>query len=461
MRLQKRTLRMPGAKVKIFAPMMHLFIFVFILFAYFLCVSQAQPLAPLLEPKGSRPIKNRYIIVLRRNILGIQSIQQQMHIWLEGKISAYPRSSIIHHYESIGAYAVHAEPALLDEIRQRAEVDYVEKDTLVHIWDQIRKSHLIPMGRHKKDVEKKRNTIGVLIQANAPWGLSRISKQRRQARFSANSYTYPKNAGLGVDVYVIDTGIYVKHTEFEGRARWGITIPKKDFDIDANGHGTHCAGIIAGKTFGVAKQANVIAVKVLRSNGFGTNSDVIKGIEWVIKQHRNFVISERKSIINMSLGGSRSFALDLISQHAIKLGIPLTVAAGNDFEDACNFSPASVSDAITVGAMDQLDSMAFFSNFGKCVDLFAPGVGILSSWIGKSNAVQLLSGTSMATPHVAGVMALYLSENGKLTAEELKSIILKNGITGILKSIPFNTPNNLLSILSLLQNQKSNKPVAQ
>ena len=197
-------------------------------------------------------------------------------------------------------------------------------------------------------------------------------------------------------------------------------------------------------------------LKVLRSNGFGTNSDVIKGIEWVIKQHRRFMISGgRKSIINMSLGGSRSFALDLISQHAINLGIPLTVAAGNDFEDACNYSPASVANAITVGAMDQLDSMAFFSNFGKCVDLFAPGVGILSSWIGKPNAVQLLSGTSMATPHVAGVMALYLSENGNLTAEELKSLILKNGIFGILKSVPFNTPNNLLSILSLLQNQKN------
>lgn len=433
---------------------MKLFILALTTFAFFLGWSCAQPLAPLLEPTNAHPIKDRYIVVLHKNPLGIQATQQEMRMWLEGRVASNPRSKIVHRYEIIDAYAVHVEPALLDEIRQRPEVSYVEKDTLVHVWDQLRKANLIPMERRQNGIKTILKKLDVLVQTNAPWGLSRISKQKRQARFSANSYTYPKNSGLGVDVYVVDTGIYVKHSEFEGRARWGITIPKGDISADTNGHGTHCAGIIAGKTFGVAKRANVIAVKVLRSNGFGTNSDVIKGIEWVIKQHQRRKVSSRKSIINMSLGGSRSFALDLISQHAIKLGISLTVAAGNDFEDACSYSPASVSDAITVGAMDQLDSVAFFSNFGRCVDLFAPGVGILSSWIGKPNAVQLLSGTSMATPHVAGVVALYLSEHD-LSPEELKKLILKNGISGILKDVPHDTPNNLLSILSLLQNQKN------
>ncbi len=144
---------MPGAKVKTFAPIMHLFIFVFV---HFYMLSQAQPLAPLLEPKGSRPIKNRYIIVLRRNILGIQSIQQQMHIWVRRKISAYPRSSIVHHYDSIGAYAVHAEPACWMKSDSDQKWNYVEKDTLVHIWDQIRKSHLIPVGRHKKTLKRSK-----------------------------------------------------------------------------------------------------------------------------------------------------------------------------------------------------------------------------------------------------------------------------------------------------------------
>lgn len=424
---------------------------ILIFLAAFLNTNYALTLAPLLQPDGGYPIKDQYIVVLNPSLLGTQHAHQELRIWLETQIATSPGSKIIHSYQSIGAFAVRMKSSLLEEVRQRPEISFVEKDTLVHVWDHLLKTR--PASKVQENgIVKAHDKLATLTQNNAPWGLCRISKQKKQTRQTTRSYIYPRNAGQGVDVYVIDTGIYTKHAEFEGRAKWGITIPANDFDIDANGHGTHCAGIIAGKTFGVAKKATVIAVKALRSNGFGTNSDVIKGIEWVVNQHRMHENLGKKSIINMSLGGSRSFALDLITRHAIKLGIPLTVAAGNDLEDACNYSPASVPDAITVGAINRMDGMAFFSNFGKCVDLFAPGVDILSAWIGKPNAVQLLSGTSMATPHVAGVMALYLAEQ-KLTPGELKKIILTTGVSGILKGIPVDTPNNLVSIISLLQSQ--------
>lgn len=188
---------------------------------------------------------------------------------------------------------------------------------------------------------------------------------------------YAADAGEGVDAYVIDTGTNVDHVDFDGRARWGKTIPTGDADEDGNGHGTHCSGTIAGTKFGVAKKANVYAVKVLRSNGSGSMSDVVKGVEWAATAHKDTVKSvkdgKRKnfkgSVANMSLGGGKSRVLDLAVNAAVDAGIHFAVAAGNDNADACNYSPASAGKAVTVGASTLGDERAYFSNFGKVISL--------------------------------------------------------------------------------------------
>jgi len=288
------------------------------------------------------------------------------------------------------------------------------------------------------------------LQADAPWGLCRVSSKKFSKGHS--KYIYPNSAGSGIDVYVIDTGINVDHHDFDGRAKWGITIPKFDQDADRNGHGTHCAGIIGGRSHGIAKNVNLIAVKVLRSNGYGTTSDVVAGVEWVVNQSRVAGRRGKSSVANMSLGGGKSMALDRAIESAVASGVHFAVAAGNDAADACLYSPAGVETAISVGAMNVKNSMAYFSNFGACVDIFAPGVDILSTWIGSPDAVNTISGTSMASPHVAGVMALYLAEN-EYTPEELKKVIIEDGLASKLEGIPDDTVNLLLSTHALLKSK--------
>ncbi|OBZ69847.1 hypothetical protein A0H81_10084 [Grifola frondosa] len=227
--------------------------------------------------------------------------------------------------------------------------------------------------------------------------------------------------GDGVDVYVIDTGININHTEFEGRASWGKTIPQNDVDEDGNGHGTHCAGTIASRKYGVAKAAHVIAVKVLGSNGSGTMSDVVGGVVWAAQQasakaalaKKEFLetgkTKHKGSVANMSLGGGKSKALDDTVNKAVDAGMHFAVAAGNDNRDACNNSPAAAEKAVTVGASTLGDDRAYFSNHGPCVDVFAPGLNILSTYIGSQTATTTMSGTSMASPHTAGMLAYLLS----------------------------------------------------
>jgi len=233
-------------------------------------------------------------------------------------------------------------------------------------------------------------------------------------------YLYDDQGGEGVDVYVIDTGINVQHVEFQGRASWGKTIPD-DEDEDNNGHGTHCAGTIGSRKYGVAKKANLIAVKVLGSNGSGTMSDVVGGVVWAVRQVTTKAAAAAKefsltgktkykgSVANMSLGGGKSPSLDLAVNRAVDAGLHFAVAAGNDDRDACNYSPAAAEKAITVGASTLADERAYFSNWGKCVDVFGPGLNIVSTWIGSSTAINTISGTSMASPHTAGLVAYFLS----------------------------------------------------
>jgi cerevisin len=263
-----------------------------------------------------------------------------------------------------------------------------------------------------------------------------------------------------VDVYVIDTGTFVDHVDFEGRAHWGKTIPLNDEDVDGNGHGTHCSGTIAGKKHGVAKKANVYGVKVLGSNGSGSMSDVVKGVEFAVESHLKKVKEAKAgskkgfkgSTANMSLGGGKSPALDAAVNGAVKAGIHFAVAAGNDNADSCNYSPAAAQLAVTVGASTLSDARAYFSNYGKCNDIFAPGLNILSTWIGSKYAVNTISGTSMASPHIAGLLAYYLSLQpasdsafavAEITPKKMKDNLLNIATAGALSDVPAGTPNLL------------------
>lgn len=295
-------------------------------------------------------------------------------------------------------------------------------------------------------------------EKNAPWGLARISHRDSLSFGTFNKYLYSADGGEGVDVYIIDTGTNVDHVDFEGRAHWGKTIPAGDEDKDGNGHGTHCSGTVAGKKYGVAKKAHIKAVKVLRSNGSGTMSDVVKGVEYAADAHLEQVEAAKKgkkkgfkgSAANMSLGGGKSPALDQAVNAAVDVGIHFAVAAGNDNSDSCNYSPAAAAKAVTVGASTLADERAYFSNYGKCNDIFAPGLNILSTWIGSKYAVNTISGTSMASPHIAGLLAYMLSLQpakdsayavADITPKKLKESLLSIATEGALTDVPRNTNN--------------------
>jgi cerevisin len=295
------------------------------------------------------------------------------------------------------------------------------------------------------------------LEKNAPWGLARISHRDALSFGNFNKYLYSEDGGEGVDAYVIDTGTNIDHVDFEGRASWGKTIPENDEDIDGNGHGTHCSGTIAGKKFGVAKKANVYAVKVLKSNGSGTMSDVVKGVEWAANAHTESISAAKKgkkkgfkgSVANMSLGGGKSRVLDLSVNAAVDAGLHFAVAAGNDNANSCNYSPAAAEKAVTVGASNLADERAYFSNYGTCNDIFAPGVNILSTWTGSKYATNVISGTSMASPHVCGLLAYFLSlQPSNSSAYAVASITPKQliaiGTTGALSDIPSDTANVLI-----------------
>lgn len=259
-----------------------------------------------------------------------------------------------------------------------------------------------------QEVHLVEGTITQTGLAGGLWGLSRVDERIRGE--SANSYTYWESAGSGVTAYVIDTGILITHQDLGGRAKYGANYVGES-DPDLNGHGTHVAGTIAGNQYGLAKKATLVAVKVLNSGGSGSWTGVISGIDFVTKDHQSRG-RDARSVANMSLGGGKTPTVDQAVENSVAAGVNHVVAAGNSAADACSSSPAGSLAAITVGATDNLDNRASFSNYGQCVDVFAPGVNILSAWIGASNiATSTISGTSMASPHVAGAVAVYLGHD--------------------------------------------------
>ncbi|TFK21494.1 subtilisin-like protein [Coprinopsis marcescibilis] len=294
-------------------------------------------------------------------------------------------------------------------------------------------------------VEGYASTAG--SQSNAPWGLQRITQSgplANQIPYALTyNYNYDDTAGVGVDVYVVDTGLQHTHNEFGGRARFGHSYLGGTTGSDPHGHGTHCGGTVAGSRFGVAKRANLISVQVLGADGFGAWSWIISGLNWVLSEASS---SGRPSVVTMSIVGGGTTAVDDAVAALVAAGVHVVVAAGNANDDAGLYSPARAPSAITVGASTIDDSRAGFSNYGPIVDVFAPGQAVISSWIGSDSATAELSGTSMATPHVAGLVAYFIAKDGNLSPAAMSDKIKSYGVNGVLTNIPTGTVNDLAQI---------------
>lgn len=263
------------------------------------------------------------------------------------------------------------------------------------------------------------------VQENVGWNLNRISKR---ADIVSNSYAY-SNDGEGVDVYVLDTGIRKDHVEFGGRATFLYNAVRDGVQTDCNGHGTHVAGTIGSATYGVAKKVALYGVRVLNCTGEGAIDDILEGVDVILHhvEERTAANPKQRSVINLSLGGEKNVVMDLLVVSLRHAGLVVVLAAGNANNDACEFSPSDMGKdnyVLTVGASDTQDRRAPFSNYGSCVNIFAPGVNILSTWFTSNTATKTISGTSMAAPATSGVVALVLEQNNRLTVEEVNEIIL-------------------------------------
>jgi subtilisin family serine protease len=362
-----------------------------------------------------------------------------------GKIVAAERPVAGQYIVVLRESAVAAAPVDVD-----AEADFISvkfNAAVGHRWNRAVKGFVAQMSRAQAEALAADPGVAIVeedgvvsidtTQTGATWGIDRIDQR---ALPLSGTYTYTNN-GAGVTAYVIDTGIRITHTQFGGRAVSGFTaVNDGNGTNDCNGHGTHVSGTIGGSTYGVAKGVRLVAVRVLDCTGSGTTSGVISGINWVTGNHTG----TSPAVANMSLGGGASASLDAAVNSSIADGVTYAIAAGNSGANACGFSPARVANAITVGATDSTDTRPTWSNFGTCVDIFAPGVNITSSWATSNTATNTISGTSMATPHVAGVAALYLSHFPTSTPAQVAAALIANSTAGVVKSPGTGSPNRLL-----------------
>ena len=366
----------------------------------------AREQAPLLGTDNSAAIADRYIVVFKdtaeRTFVNSASETVQA---LGGSIHQTYR-------HSIRGFAATMAPSAVAKLREDPNVAYIEADATVSLS---------------------------ATQTNATWGIDRIDQRSRPL---STTYTYA-STGAGVRAYVIDTGIRITHSDFGGRAISGFTaINDGRGTNDCNGHGTHVAGTVGGSRYGVAKNVRLVAVRVLSCSGSGTTSGVIAGIDWVTGQHS----PGAPAVANMSLGGGASSSLDSAVNRSINDGVSYAVAAGNSNANACNSSPARVPAALTAGSTTSTDARSSFSNIGSCLDLFAPGSSITSAWYTSNTATNTISGTSMASPHVAGAAARYLEGDPSASPAEVSNAIRSNATTGVVTNRGSGSPNRLLFV---------------
>lgn len=449
-----------------------------LLLASFVVSLPAAPLAPLSKGDGKNPVvPGRYIITLGpRSISSAEFIgtvhsasvnalwnkkEEDHYSWLENLLSrkkpftlssstAPIKAEITNKYHvgNYRGYSAVLSDEILATIRARSEVRSVDVDqivTLDHQMIQNRPEKVeVASARPKKWRRIVRGT-----QSLAPWNLVRLSKFKRNNYLNPRNYQYPIRAGNGISTYVIDTGILITHNEFSnGRATWGANFVPDSLDTDENGHGTHVASSVCGSSYGVAKKSNVVAVKVLDASGSGFYSWVMAGISFAASDAAGNV---GKSIMNLSLGGSFYAPLNDLINSVVNDGIVVAVAAGNSNDNACEYSPAAAALAITVGAVNESNDFASFSNHGSCVDINGPGVHIIGAWIGSNTATATISGTSMASPHVAGVVALYKSFHPNIPPQQLLTLIKNQSRKNIISNIPARTVNQYVNIFKLNQ----------
>jgi subtilisin family serine protease len=367
----------------------------------------------ILRANGPTAIPNSYIVVFKDTAVGPGAVagrSAELAASLGGKVG-YTYTHALRGFE------ITASPEKAKRLALDPSVAFVEQNHTVRIAD---------------------------TQTPVPsWGLDRIDQRNLPLD---NSYTYPHN-GAGVRAYVIDTGIRFSHTTFGGRAVSGFDAIDGSTADDANGHGTHVAGTVGGSQYGVAKGVTLVGVRVLNAAGSGTNAQVIAGIDWVTGDHDPGELA----VANMSLGGAGT-ALNAAVTNSIADGVSYAVAAGNESTDACTRTPASTPNAITVGATGgtagSSDARASFSNFGTCLDIFAPGVSITSSWFTSDTATNTISGTSMATPHVAGAAAIVLAQNPSFTPQQVRDFLVNNATNNVVTNPGTGSPNRLLFVVN-------------
>jgi len=361
-----------------------------------------------------RPVNGQYIVVLKANeasLAGEANSAAQVPVVAQRMASMHRLGLVRSFRHVLRGFVVRADDAALARLLADPRVEYVEEDGFAE-------AHA--------------------TQTSPTWGLDRID-QRDLPR--NGSYTYNTTAGT-VHAYVLDTGVLGSHSQFTGRMGNGYTsIADGRGTTDCHGHGTHVAGTLGGTTYGVAKGVTVHPVRVLGCNGTGTWSQIIAGMDWVRANH------VKPAVANMSLGGFGDTSADTAANNLIAAGVTLVVSAGNDNGNACNASPARVPGAITVGAIREDDGRSFFSNYGSCLDMFAPGSSVLSAWHTSTTATNTISGTSMASPHVAGTAALYLAANPAATPSQVAAALINSSSPGRVLAAGAGSPNRLLYTL--------------
>jgi subtilisin family serine protease len=396
--------------------------------AFFLAFFSVDATCPLL--RVSDPVESEFVIVLKSNTQATNDTmarQAEAAITLDehlatmsskfaslpsfrrvGQNTTIPAFSVDYQYSDIVgflAYSATMSPQALELLMEEESVDYIEENQVFSISQTCRS------------------------QTSATWGIVRTSVRTRT---TSTTYRFPDRSESGIFAYVLDTGIRRSHTEFQGRATWGWSAFSNPHRTDRQGHGTHCAGTVGGRLFGVAKSVRLVDVQVLGDDGRGSTSGIIGGINWVASQTRS---RGRTSVANLSLGGGRSSGLDDAVNNAVNSNVLIVSASGNENQDACNVSPARAARSLTVNAATSSDIRSSFSNWGSCTHVFAPGSSITSASHMSDTGSTRMSGTSMAAPHVAGIAVKYLAMNPTQSAWSLRSQVINSARTGLISDV--------------------------